>query len=157
MAAPTAAGLVDCDGFVVVLGNVDGTGPATFTVTTPTGATETHTIPAGDSKDLSYPVIEDRTSHLLVTATGLDDLELTYTADCVQIPEEPVLPPSKPEKPTKPHAGPPTTQLTQAPAQPAQPAQPVLPATGAPASLWLVLLGAGLVLGGVVLTRRSIA
>jgi LPXTG-motif cell wall-anchored protein len=76
-------------------------------------------------------------------------------------PEEPVLPPNKPEKPTKPakpSAGPPTIQLTQAPAQPAQAAQAaqaVLPATGAPASLWLVLLGAGLVLGGVVLTRRS--
>ena len=63
-----------------------------------------------------------------------------------------MLPPSKPEKPAKPSAGPPTTLLTQAPAQPGQ---PVLPATGAPASLWLVLLGAGLVLGGVVLTRRS--
>ena len=77
------------------------------------------------------------------------------TDECVLIPEEPVLPPNKPEKPAKPSAGPPTTQLTQAPAQPAQPAQQVLPATGAPASLWLVLLGAGLVLGGVVLTRRS--
>ena len=124
-----------------------------FMVATPTGASETHTVPAGETKDLTYPVIEDTTSNVLVTAPGLDDLELTYTADCVQIPEEPVLPPNKPEKPAKPSAGPPTTQLTQA--APAQPGQPVLPATGAPASLWLVLLGAGLVLGGVVLTRRS--
>ena len=73
-----------------------------------------------------------------------------------------MLPPNTPEKPsgpTKPHAGPPTSQLTQVPVQPASvgavSAQSVLPATGAPASLWLVLLGAGLVLGGVVLTRRS--
>ena len=82
------------------------------------------------------------------------------TGECVLIPEEPVLPPNKPEKPTKPSAGPPTTLLTQAPAQPASAApapaaQAALPATGAPASLWLVLLGAGLVLGGVALTRRS--
>ncbi len=83
--------------------------------------------------------------------------------ECVLIPEEPVLPPNTPEKPTKPSAGPPTTLLTQAPVQPVQPAQPVaaqsaqavLPATGAPVSPWLVLLGAALVLGGVVLTRRS--
>jgi LPXTG-motif cell wall-anchored protein len=168
-AAPTAAGLVDCNGFVVVLGNVDGTGPATFTVTTPTGDTETHTVPAGDTEDVTYPVIEDTTSNVLVTADGLEDLELSYTADCVLIPEEPVLPPNTPEKPTKPTkpaAAPPTTLLTQAPVQPAppvqtagpaQPAQPVLPATGASAPLWLVLVGAGLVLGGVVLTRRSAA
>ena len=80
------------------------------------------------------------------------------TGECVLIPEEPVLPPNKPEKPAKPSASPPTTLLTQAPAQPAlvaQPAAAALPATGAPASSWLVLLGAGLVLGGVVLTRRS--
>jgi len=40
-------------------------------------------------------------------------------------------------------------------AQSAQSAQSVLPATGAPVSLWMVLLGTGLVLGGVALTRRS--
>ena len=85
------------------------------------------------------------------------------TGECVLIPEEPVLPPNTPEKPTKPtkpSAGPPTTLLAQAPVQPvaaqsAQSAQSVLPATGAPVSLWMVLLGTGLVLGGVALTRRS--
>ena len=164
-AQPTATGEVDCSGYDLVLGNTDGTAPADFTVTTPTGATETHTVPAGETLDLTYPVIEDATSSVLVVAPGLDEFELSYTADCVETPEEPVTPPTtdKPEKPVTPEnpvtpvepvnpvtpaAGPPTTELTQA---------PVLPATGSSVSPWLALLGAGLLLGGVALTRRSIA
>ena len=92
VARPTATGTVDCAGYTITLGNTGGTAPATFTVTAPTGATETHTVAPGDTKELTYPVVEDTATRVEVVADGLQDFHLTYVADCV--PPVPVAEPT---------------------------------------------------------------
>lgn len=80
---PAATITVSCSGFVVNMSNTGGQVPATFTVTRPDGSTETVVVQPGGSATRTYPVVEDQTVSVTVTAPGMQPVTKSYHADCV--------------------------------------------------------------------------
>jgi len=146
---PVASATVDCEGFVVLLDNSEGTADAVFTVVGPEGDSELVTVPAGESGSCEFPVTEDAEKTVTVTASGMEAVSATYTADCV--PPVEALPTEI--LPAEAFAG--------VPAVPAVPAVAgvtgVLPQAGAGSSQWLPLLAFGMLAAGgvLLLTRRA--
>lgn len=125
---------VDCDGFVVTLDNSEGTEATEFTVSTPTGDDEVVTVEAGETTELSYPVVEDENSTVTVLVGDEELATASYSANC-----EPTTNPGEPEEPS----------------EPGKPNGP-LPDTGNPVNPVLVALALGLVvLGGGLLAFRT--
>lgn len=99
-AAPDASASNACvTGITVVLSNMNGTAPATFTVTAPDGTTSTVPVNAGQLKKLAFAVGEDTTGVVTVSAPGLDKT-FTYAKNCTQVLGEKhtVKPPKTPTK-----------------------------------------------------------
>jgi len=145
---PVASVAVDCEGFVVLLDNSEGTADAVFTVVGPEGDSELVTVPAGESGSCEFPVTEDAEKTVTVTASGMEAVSATYTADCV--PPVEALP----------------TEILPAEAFAGVPAVPAVPAVagvtgvlpqGAGSSQWLPLLAFGMLAAGgvLLLTRRA--
>src|SRR5947209_5751210 len=59
--------------------------PVTFTITTPAGATETVTVAADQLVKRSYPVKEDTTGTLTVTAPGMAKQTKSYAKNCTSV------------------------------------------------------------------------
>lgn len=131
-------------GISVVLSNMKlddtTTDAVTFTITKPSGATEQVTVAADHISKRSYPVAEDTTGTVTVTAPGLAKQTKSYAKNCTSVLGEKV---TKTPKTTKK-----TTVLGEKVTR--------LPFTGLPASTMindaLLLVGGGLVL--VVAGRR---
>jgi hypothetical protein len=86
-------------GITVVLSNMNGTAPATFTVTAPDGTTTTVPVNAGQLKKLDFSVAEDSTGVVTVSAPGLAKT-FTYAKNCTKVLGEKhtVKPPKTPTK-----------------------------------------------------------
>jgi hypothetical protein len=86
-------------GITVVLSNMNGTAPATFTLTAPDGTTTTVPVNAGQLKKLEYAVAEDTTGVVTVSAPGLAKT-FTYVKNCTKVLGEKhtVKPPKTPTK-----------------------------------------------------------
>ena len=72
-------------GITVSLSNLAATAPVSFTLTAPDGTVSTETVDAGDTATRSFPVTEDTTGTLTVSAPGLPARTFTYAKDCVTV------------------------------------------------------------------------
>lgn len=99
-AQPDATATNACvTGITVVLSNMNGTAPATFTVTAPDGTTTTVPVNAGQLKKLDFAVAEDTTGVVTVSAPGFAKT-FTYAKNCTKVLGEKhtVKPPKTPTK-----------------------------------------------------------
>lgn len=72
-------------GMNLTLSNMNGTADTTFTVTDPDGNTQQVDVRAGQLKKLSFPVTEDTTGTLSVSAPGLAKQTFTYDKNCASV------------------------------------------------------------------------
>lgn len=85
-AAPTVSFADACTtGVSVTLGNIAGALPVTFTVDSSTGKADKVTVAPGSQQTVSYPVVEDTTATVTVTADGLTTATHSYAKNCTQV------------------------------------------------------------------------
>lgn len=85
-AAPAVSEANHCkSGMNLTLSNMNGTADVTFTVTDPDGNTKQVPVRAGQLQKLSFPVTEDTTGTLSVSAPGLAKQDFTYKKDCASV------------------------------------------------------------------------
>jgi hypothetical protein len=116
-------------GIAVVLSNMDATAPATFTVTS-NGASKSVKVNADSIRRLHFPVAEDTTATVTVTAKGLSKTTHAFAKDCTQV------------------LGEKTVKTPKTPQVKGEQAQ--LPFTGLPAGLATALGGVLLAVGGAL-------
>jgi hypothetical protein len=128
-------------GIAVVLGDLDGSAPVTFSVVAPNGSHDSVPVRVGQLVKRTYAVTEGTTGTVSVTAPGLARKAFSYTKRCTRVLGEKVV------KGTR------TVRATQGSGSPAavRGQQAQLPFTGFPAGRAL-LLGALLTAAGVALT-----
>jgi hypothetical protein len=110
---PTVSFSHSCKGGIgVTLGNMDGTAPATFTVTTPSGTVQHVQVRPESIVRKSYTVKEDTTGVVKVVAPGLNQRAFSYHKNCTTVLGEKVVKTPKPKGPAVlPFTGSPTDEL----------------------------------------------
>jgi LPXTG-motif cell wall-anchored protein len=77
---PAAELFSDCDGFHIILDNIDGTAPATFTISGPENLSTTETVTAGEALELVAELAEATTATFTIESEGMETIteELTF-------------------------------------------------------------------------------
>jgi hypothetical protein len=141
-AAPVATLTAACgSGITVLMSNLDGDQPVTFTVATPAGRHESVTVAADKIVRRSYPVTAGTRTPLTVSAPGMSTASKSLPASCKAVSTH-VLGVKVVRKPVS------SRPVVQAAAQ--------LPFTGPRFPVGAAAaLGAGLLMAGAALTRCS--
>lgn len=136
-AAPVANLAAACgSGVTVVMSNINGDIPVTFTVTRPDGSQDAVTVAADKIVRRTYPVADGVTTPITVSAPGMTSVSRGLPATCKAAATTKVLGVKVVRKPAT------ATQVAKLPFT--GPGFPAMPAA---------TLGLGLVLGGSVLSR----